>query len=314
VAHSYVALGQLSAGQSMQVNAPLRAAQPGSTLADQIAKDNHLAVPYFPYDANAQPASDFQRHLAMLSALSGEGYAYEPCGGPCSTNASVSEHIITAQPFGAAPVKPLHANDPLLISGVPATLIGWADQSGSAINETDSATIGGTAMRGTRDNLFQIPLALDFSGLQHLPTGLISGQVVNVQDGVGSGGSSAQITAPGVYSLSPGSITFEMTVPDAANGGLSTQANTLNNLQIIEPLLNSSPGVKGAVTASVRLYNWNTNTWDSIALNNSTFTTTRTNDYLSTDGRVLIQVVNRDTAQGILLLEKPSLNLNVATG
>ena len=305
VAHSYVSLGQLPAGQSMQVNAPLHVAPPSSTLADQIAKDNHLSAPYFPYNANAQPKSDFQRHLALLSALSGEGYAYEPCGGPCSTNATVSEHIITAQPFGTTQMKAFDASDPLLISGAPATLIGWADQTDNSVNVTDSASVGGTGMRGTHENLFQIPLALDFS--QSLPAGLVSGQVVNTQGAAGSGNNGAQITAPGLYSLPPGSITFELNLPGTTN----VQAHAINNLEVIQPLLNSTPGTKGAVVAQARMYNWNTGKWDAIALNNNSFITTNVEDYLGTEGRVLLQVVNNDKAQGIVLLQKPSLNVNV---
>jgi hypothetical protein len=265
-------------------------------------------VPYFPYAKNAQPKSDFQRHLAMLTALSGEGYSFEPCGGPCSTYASVNEHVITAQPFGMAQVKPLDASDPLQVSGASATLIGWADQSGSGVNATDSAAIAGSAIRGSHENLFQIPLSLDLSSLQRIPTGLISGQVVNVQGDISD---SPQVIAPGVYSLPPrGSITFEMALPAMD----SVQANTINNLEVIEPRLNPPSGVQGASVMQVRMYNWSMNTWDTVSLNNNTFVTTNTKAYLSADGRVLMQVINKDTIQGILFLEKPSLNLNAASG
>ncbi len=299
VAHSYVSLGQLPSGQSVQVNVPLRSAPSNSTLADQIARDKHLAVPYFPYGANAQPRNDFQRHLAMLTALSGEGYAYQPCGGPCSTHAIVNEHVISAPPFGSPPFSPVDASDPLMVSGAAATLIGWTTQPRSAVNMSDNATIGGIGVRGTHDNLFQVPLTIDFSGVQHLPPGLISGQVINAESNTSGG---AQSIGPGVYTLSSGSITFELTLP-----GPGTQP--ANNLEIVEPLLNQPGGTKGAGVSQVRLYNWNTHAWDSITLNNATFITSNTKDYLGTGARILVQVVNQ--SQGILLLEKPSLNLNV---
>lgn len=302
VSHSYVSIGQLPSGQSVQVNVPLRGAATNSTLADQIAKDNRLAVPYFPYGTNAPPQNDSQRHLAILTALSGEGYAFSPCGGPCSTHAIVNEHVISAPPFGSPPFSPVDASDPLMVSGAAATLIGWANQSGSAVNMGDNATIGGIGVRGTHDNLFQVPLTLDFSGVQHLPPGLISGQVVNAQSNTSGG---VQSIGPGVYTLSSGSITFELTLP-------SSLAQAASNVEIVQPLLNQPGGTKGAGASQVRLYNWNTRTWDHVTLNNAVFVTSNTKDYLGTDGRVLVQVA--DQSQGILLLEKPSLNLNVTAG
>jgi hypothetical protein len=309
VAHSYASLGQLPSGQTVQVNVPLRSASPSGTLADQIAKDNHLPVPYFPYGGNAQPQprNDFQRHLAMLTALSGEGYAYEPCGGPCSTHAIVTEHVISAPPFGSPPFNPSDASDPLMVAGASATLIGWAGQSGSAVNMGDNATIGGVGVRGTHEDLFQVPLTIDFSGAQQLPPGLISGQVVNAQSNTRDG---VQSIGPGVYTLSSGSITFEMALP-------GQDALSVHNFEVVEPLLNQSGGAnggKGTGTTQIRLYNWSMHAWDTVPLNNASFVTSNTNteDYLSADGRILVQVVNG--SQGLLLLEKPSLNVNVSAG
>ncbi|MGH2493125.1 MAG: hypothetical protein ACRDIV_00300, partial [Ktedonobacteraceae bacterium] len=210
--HSYAYIGHLQAGQSVQVNVPLHSSSlnASTTLADQIAGDNHLPVPYFPYDHNTHPQNAFQRHLAMLSALSGEGYVYAPCNGPCSTHAIVNSNSITTPPFnttppfGSLPVSPLDNNDALLIAGAPATLIGWADQPFGA---TDAATINGISPGGAHDSLIQVPLNIDFPEPSNLLPGLIAGQVVNAT------GSNSQIISPGVYALASGSLTFAFTLP-----------------------------------------------------------------------------------------------------
>ena len=74
--HSFAYIGNLPAQQTQQVTSSLHSStmSSGSTLADQIAKANHLPVPYFPFASGSQPKNDFQLHLAILSALSGEGY------------------------------------------------------------------------------------------------------------------------------------------------------------------------------------------------------------------------------------------------
>ena len=63
---------------------------------------------------------------------------------------------------------------------------------------------------------------------------------------------------------------------------------------------------------SARLYNWNTHSWDAITLNNNSFTTTNIKAYTSSDGRVLLQVINQNASQDALYFGKPSLSLNSA--
>jgi hypothetical protein len=298
---SYVSIGHLQAGQTLQVNVPLHSASltASTTLADQIARDNHLPVPYFPYDHNAQPKNAFQRHLAMLAALSGEGYLYTPCNGPCSTHAIVNTHIITAPPFGS-PVNPLDSNDALLIAGAPATLIGWADQPFGA---TDNAAVNGIATGGSHDSLVQMPLNIDFPEPSQLPPGLISGQVVNAT------GNNLQIISPSVYSLTAGSITFAFTLPGLNMG-------QIHSMSIAEPFI----GGTGSL-AQVQLYNWTTGSWNTIALTSVSFNTGNTQVYISPDGHVLLHVgalhtssttnaSNQHVSTGPIFFEKPSLSLN----
>lgn len=304
--HSYAYIGQIQAGQTLQVNLPLHTSSlnASTTLADQIARDNHLPVPYFPYDHNAVPQNAFQRHLAMLSAFSGEGYVYTPCNGPCSTHAIVSSHSITTPPFattppfGGSPVKPLDSNDALLVAGAPATLIGWADQPFGA---TDAATVNGISAGGTHDSLVQTPLNIDFPESANLPPALISGQVVNAT------GSGTQILSPGVYGLVSGSITFAFTLPDI-------------NMAQLHSMSIAAPVISGTGT-QVQLYNWATASWNTIALTNVSFSTGNTQAYISADGHVLLRVGTNLTSfatnvseqhasTGTILFEKPSLSLN----
>ena len=299
--HGYASIGQLQAGQTLQVNVPLHIASlnTSATLADQIARDNHLSVPYFPYDHNSQPQNAFQRHLAMLSALSGEGYAYAPCNGPCSTHAVVASHIITAPPFGGPSVTPLDNNDALLISGAPATLIGWADQP---LGVTDAATINGLSAGGTHDSLVQVPLNINSSNPANLPPGLISGQVVNAT------GSNLQILSPGVYNLASGSMTFAFALADINTA-------RIHSMSIAEPFFNAT-----GTAAQVQLYNWATASWNTIALTGVSFSTGNTGAYISADGQVLLRVgtnlpasasaSRQNASPGALLFEKPSLSLN----
>jgi hypothetical protein len=294
--HNFAYIGSLPAGQTQQVNVSVHSSTPNSssTLADQIAGNSHLPVPYFPYAGGSQPRNDFQRHLAILSALSGEGYSYTNCNGPCSTHAIISEHLITTPPYGLK-VSPMDGSDTLLIAGAPATLIGWANQ---AVDATNDVTINGASPGGTHYNLIQVPLNIDFAG--PLPPGLISGQVVNTQ------GNEVQIIAPNVYSMNTGKITFEFRLPNM-------DALQINSITIREPFIGQLAVSMGSNHVQVRLYNWNTSSWDTIALNDNAFTTTNFRAYTSLNGNVLLQVVNQNASPGALLFVKPSLSLNTAS-
>jgi len=292
--HSFAYIGRLPAGQVQQVNVPLHSStlNSASTLADQIARDNQLPVPYFPYTHGSQPQNDFQRHLAILSALSGEGFSYTNCSGPCSTSAIISEHLITTPSSSGPKGIPLDGSDPLLVAGAPATLIGWADQP---VDATNGVTINGASAGGTHDEFIQVPLNVDFSGT--IPAGFIPGQVIDAQ------GNGEQIISPDVYSMKTGSITFEFTLPGIDN----LQINTMT---ITEPFLGQPALDSNHV--QVRLYNRVTGSWDTIALDSFTFTTENVRTYTNLDGHVLLQVVNQNASLGAILFVKPSLGLGSA--
>jgi len=300
--NSFAYIGGLPAGQTQQVNVSLHSTplNTGTTLADQIAGDNHLPVPYIPYASGSQPQNDFERHLAILSALSGEGFSSSPCSGPCSTQAIVSKHEIIIPPAGVPKLNPIDDSDPLLIAGAPATLIGWADQPVAATNDV---IINGASPGGSHDSLIQMPLNVDFSAALNLPPGLITAQVINAQgDALGD---EVQTILPDVYTISSGSITFEFTLPNA--GALHT-----NNMTISEPVIARLTGPGAISPIQVRLYNWNTSSWDAIALSNNTFTTANAKAYTSPDGHIMLQVVDQSSSSGTILFGKPALSLNDA--
>src|SRR6266480_660623 len=293
--HSFAFIGNLPAQQTQQVNITLHSSNlsSGASLADQITIANHLPVPYFPFAHGSQPKNDFQFHLAILSALSGEGMNYTPCDGPCSSYTIAGRHSIIAPLFGTPKLNPIDANDPLLLTGAQATLIGW---SNNRVDTTNNVTVNGTNSGGTFEDFVQVPINVDLSPSSSLPPGLINGQVINAQ------GNEVQTTSPGVYTINMGSITFEFSLPGAVN-------SQVNNLTINIPAVTQQAGIN---QVPARLYNWNTKAWDAITLNNNSFTTTNSKAYTSSDGRVLLQVINQNASQGALYFGRPSLSLHNA--
>ncbi len=309
-------LGRLSAGETKHVQLQLSSVPlaPGSTLADLIALNTNSPT----YDAMpAQPQNTWQRHLAILYALDGEGlYNFSPtCTGLCSgsvnplisllsgynapsfnnTNSSANYVGITATPgwqFIAA-----REIDPLLVSGVPVTFIGWAENPPDL---TTNVTIGSTNPTGFHETLVQAPLNVHLSGSLELPPDFIQGHLIDVT------GNNAQIRFPGIYSISTGSMTFEYLIPQTsktyAKGLIISEPPDINALPLVGQVsqLNSS---------LFRLYNWHTNSWDNIQLNQSSFATTHLGAYISANGRVLIQFMNTDNQLGFLDFGRPIINL-----
>mgnify|MGYP001332727228 CR=1 FL=1 len=298
--HSFVALGNLAAGQIRQIDLPLHSASPsaGKTLADQIAEYHGLPDGYFPYTAKRQPQNDIQSHIAFLSALSGAGSTNAPCGGSCLTRAIMNRGTIYMT-GGQVPNSNLKNDyDPLLISGAPATLIGWADQQIVGDNEE---TVNGVSVPGHHMTFIEKPLNLHFSGQIHVPLDFITAGVANVQS------YDAQAILPGIYSMSTGSITFDLPLPDMTRTHINSLTVTVPDL-IAHP---QGPGTGSAAATSsmaVQFYNWQSGTWDSIKLTQDAYTITNPQVYAGTTGRVLVQVTSKDTNQ--IYFGKPSLSLN----
>ena len=307
---SYVHIGNLAAGQTLQVDLSLRTFTPNNatTIADQIAQSNNLPTPYSDYVSNGNtPQNELQRHLAILSALSGNGnggFVYVGCGvGSCAVSAPVAI-VRTGKVFfsgGGPGYINASGTDPLLIGGAQATLIGWADQHDDAQN----VTINGSTPTGLQETLIQAPLNLQLSGVLNLPASFITGQIVDVQ------GTNVQNQYGGTYTMTTGSITFEFSVPNskALHINSLTITEPANLAQTSGPLQSGSGAIVDANHFHIFLYNWQTGTWDAFQMSGFSFSTTKVAAYLGPDGRILAQFANQNAGLGTILFSKPSLNL-----
>lgn len=321
--NSFAHIGNLAAGQTVQVNQPLNATTSGGynvPLATQIAISVNGGQPYYgPYYNGSQPLSETQRHLAILSALSGQGYYYSlpVCGGgPCKVIPAVvpASNNLLIQPAqrastfrfflsGGAPLAG-YGLDPLLVPNAPATVIGWANVPVSGNNPV---TINGFTSSGLAETLVQTPIDLTFSGPLNLPTNYLTGQPVDVQ----SKGSNVQLEAPGVYVVSMGSITFEFALPAASR--LHVGSMTFSEPSTLSQIMpsggpNSSTGDVNSM--QIYLYNWQTGNWDSYTMQEYSFSVDNPAPYIGPNGRVLAQFLNASSSTGPILLARPSLVIN----
>lgn len=304
----YLYIGNLAAGQTIPVNLALHAVTTNNnaTIADQIAQSNKLPTPYGDYVSNGNtPQNETQRHLAILSALSGNtgGIIYAGCGGgPCTVSAPLM--IAKTGRFffsGGGPGMAVSGTDPLLLNGAQATLIGWANRHDS----TQNVTINGSTPTGLQETLIQAPLNLQLSGALNLPPSFIPGQIVDVQ------GTNVQNQYGGAYTMTTGSITFEFTVP--AGNTLHLNSLTISepsNLgQVSGPIQSGSGAVVDANHFHISLYNWQTGKWDAFQMSGFSFSTSRVAAYLGPGGRILAQFANQDSGLGTIFFTNPSLNL-----
>jgi hypothetical protein len=292
--HHFATIGHLSAGETRQIDVPLSNVSPqsGNSLADQIAESGGVSAPYSPYTHNQRPQTDFQRHMALLSALNGTDYPFPQCKGSCKT-ISIPDKETLFITGGRVPNPSLNTNEPLLIPGASATLIGWADQP-----LTDGITVNGWHPIGHQENFLQMPLALDLSQSLPIPSDLIQGHLIDITS------FDAELRLPGVYAMGDGTMTFEMVAPDLSHQRVS-------GMTITEPDLWAHPFGSGSgfLTSHLQaqLYNWDTRSWENIPLQQDTFTTAYPESYLGPGGRVLLQVSNKDSSLGSLYFAPPSL-------
>jgi hypothetical protein len=318
--NSFAHIGHLGAGQTIQVNTAMNTSNnAGMPLATQIALSANGGQQYYgPYynSNNGQPLTETQRHLAILTALSGQGYGsfgMPPCGGgPCKVVPVAPVMQSSGSAFGYASYSSVsvtlsgggsliaYGSDPLLVPGAPATLIGWADSP----TGNSAVTINGATPSGLSETLVQTPLDLTFSGALNLPLNYVSGQLVDVQ----SKSNNVQLQAPGIYVLATGSMTFEFVLP--------TSHLQVSNMTIAEPstLQQMVPtGGSGGPTdvnhMHVFLYNWQAKSWDAYTMQNYSFSVDNTAPYIGPNGRVLVQFLNTDSTLGSVLLAKPSLDV-----
>ncbi len=299
--NSFAPIGQLAAGETRQVDLPIYSTKPdsGLTLSDQIARYRGLPAGYFPFTQKKQPQNDIQRHVALLSALSGVGFTNTECEGSCLTHTIANKGVIY-DTGGQVPNPNLkNGYDPLLIQGAPATLIGWAD--GHIDGLEDSATVNGITPYGNHTSFIQMPLNIGFSGQVQVPFNFITGNVIDIES------NDAQQVLPGAYSLSSGSVTFELPLPDRSH-------MSINSVSVDIPDLVAHPGGPGSEVQSAsgnivtQIYNWHTASWETARLNKGAFTTTDLQTYAGPSGRILIQITSTNMNQ--IYFGKPSLSLN----
>jgi len=292
----FVSLGQLAPGEARQVDLPLIDAPLSSetSLVDYLAKSGGLAENYFPYLSRQHPQTDFQRHMALLSALNGIGSAFAPCHGSCKTQAITDKETIYYTE-GRVPNPGMNTDNPLLIPGASATLIGWAEQSLSS-----GVTVNGWHPIGRQESLLQVPVALDLAKSRNFPSNIVMGHVVNVQS------YDAELRLSGIYAMITGNITFEMTVPNSPR-------QPIHELTVTQPDLWAHPFGPGSglLTSHLQalLYNWQTASWETIPLQQDTFSTSHPAPYIGPQGQVLLQVLNKDNSQGSLYFGVPSLSV-----
>ncbi|HTK08991.1 MAG TPA: hypothetical protein VL485_17610 [Ktedonobacteraceae bacterium] len=297
--HGFARIGTLAAGESRTVDLELALtpASSQSSLADQIAQKAGLPTPYFPYASNGTPQNDFERHMALLSALSGTGTTLAQCNRPCTRNAITTPGTIYFTDAHIPNPGQVELPDPLLLSGAPATLIGWLDQAALPDNKV---TVNHTVHpQGQHENFLQMPLSIGISTLDRMPAHFVQGQVITI------GGFDAQLVLPGVYTLSDGNLTFELSLPHTLPkpGGLTIS---------IPNLLASPRGLNRYTNPThlqVRLYNWLTKQWDTVQLQYNTFSSRNTAAYLGKDQHVLVHISSNVNNAGRLIFGAPSLSL-----
>lgn len=300
--HNFISLGHLAPKETKKIDTQLKntTTAPELSLADQIEKAANLPAQYFPYKNKQQPPDDFDLHMAMLSALSGVGYSYTPCGGPCQTHAITNKGIIYVTGGQIPDPNYKNSTDPLLLDGTQATLIGWASQR---ITDTKTATtVNNVDPQGLHLNFIQMPLNLTYTGVLDLPHDFVTGEVVNINS------FDASEVLPGAYSLSSGSVTFSLNMP-------ATPHAYISNVTISVPDLISNPNGQGdgspvhSSSMQERIFNWQTNKWENMQLDqHSAFTTDNLDSYAGPNNRILVQVTSHNNTQ--IYFGKPELNIN----
>lgn len=303
---SYMHLNALDAGQTQQVNLLVNAnrSNSGLLLGEQIANDQGYS------NYGSPPQTEQQRHLAMLTAMSGDG-PYN-CGGNGTCYSGPAYKVMTSNGViisGSGGPPTVNKQDPLLLDNAPATLIGWADNPSDA---TSAITVNGNVPSGAQEALIQAPLNVNYAGTVSLPSTLLTGQMINAQEpnnGTSTGG--VQETLPGIYTMTTGSVTFEFTIPTdwqvhVHNATINEAAN-MN--QIIQQTGAANSTVSDISSAQAYLYNWQTHHWDVTHVSTSSITINQPNAYISPDGRLLVQFVNQDASKGTIAFSNPNLQV-----
>lgn len=305
--NDYIALGNLPSNSTQQVNLKLtstvnsnQANGQQQSIADQIAtKQGITGGPYSSYTSTNQMQDEPHRHAAMLEALSG---GYCDGSGPCYRSSTAQ----IAPANGVLTRRLLYSStstrDSLLLTGSPATLIGWTQ---APADPASNVTINGQTLNGTRETLIQAPLDINYTGNIRIPTSFVTSQISDMQQGQNA---SIQEAAPGTYTMGVGSMTFEYTLPGIPR--LEKSAFTFR--------ASSNPARVSTQSASTTtdinhiqtyLYNWQTKQWDNISFNQFVLSVNNANNYIGPGHRVLLNVTNSDANLGTTIFDTPTLEM-----
>jgi uncharacterized membrane protein len=307
IGDQYVSLGNLTAGQTKSIKLSINISPNNQqSLADQIAASHGLPTPYMPpyaySSSEAQTQNNFQRHMAMLSTVSGElSSFYCNGGGPCYQPITFVNG--NKQLFYGGKGLQTGGQDPLLLSDADATFIGWADNQPGL---SSKVSINGLPPSGIQESLIQAPLDVNYAGALNKSSSLVAGQLVDVQ----SQGSNIQSQYPGIYTLTTGTMTFEFTLPY----GRRLHVNSLTiseNPNVANGLTNGgAAGPVGDLShIQTFLYNWHTGDWDAVSFNQSTLSINKAQNYTNDQGRVLLQIANQDSSQAQIIVTRPVLQI-----
>jgi uncharacterized membrane protein YhaH (DUF805 family) len=309
--NDYIALGNLQPNSTKQVSLQLTGTTTNTqangqqqSIADQIASKQGIAAgPYASYTNTNLSQDEPHRHAAMLEVLGG---GYCDGNGPCYR--SNTTQVVPAN--GTLTRRLLYSNtsahDPLLLTGSPATLIGWTQ---TAADPASNVTINGQTLNGTRETLIQAPLDVHYSGNIRIPTSFVTSQISDIQQEQNGGG--IQESSPGIYNMPAGSMTFEYTLP----GIPRLQKSALTFRASSNPARTSTQGA-GTTTdinhIQTHLYNWQTKQWESLLFNQFVLSVNDANRYIGPGNRVLLNLTNSDTNAGTAIFDMPTLEMQAS--
>jgi hypothetical protein len=236
--------------------------------------------------------------MALLSALSGAGFSLPSCAVPCSARAFINKQLVVTPNIISPATQPANGSDPLLATGTPATLIGWAN---APLDGQDHVSINGSSPQGFHDNFIELPLNIAFATPARIPPDYLTGQLIDAQ------GSDVQAVLPSVYSTTTGNLTFEfappatLTTPTARGGLVITVPNRLNS---------ATKALSNVNNVQASLYNWQRGTWETLSsASQDTFVVSNPAAYIDPGGRILLRVSSQNPSTAALILARPSLRL-----
>jgi hypothetical protein len=192
-------------------------------------------------------------------------------------------------------------NAPKEAAAASATLIGWADQPLAGEN---AVTVNGILAGGLHETAVVAALDIHYTaGSLKLPSDVIPGRLVDTK------ALGARLLSSDSYAFSQGQMTFEYSLPSLEH--FHIQSMTCS--QPVDPSMLSikQPAGLHRSASHIALYNWQTHSWNSIHLTQSTpFTTQNASAYFSLDGRMLVQYVNQTSDFSEIAFSMPLLTVS----